>query len=194
MEAGRMQLSITGRGVDITEYTRSYVEKKMQRVDRHLPGLTEARIELAAENAHGTDRNVAQVTLRAGGKILRGEERAGDLFMAIDLVMEKIVRQVDRFKEKRQQRYRKGARENTAGADIEALIAEEEGGDEDDTYRPIVKTKRFQTSPMLPEEAIEQMELLGHTFFVFFNASDGKINVIYRRTVGDYGLLIPDLA
>jgi len=189
-----MQLSITGRGVDITEYTRSYVEKKMQRVDRHLPGLTEARIELAAENAHGTDRNVAQVTLRAGGKILRGEERGADLFTAIDLVMEKIVRQVDRFKEKRQQRYRKkGTRENSAGAGIEAIIAEEEAGDEDEAYRPIVKTKRFQTSPMAAEEAIEQMELLGHNFFVFFNASDGKVNVIYRRTAGDYGLLIPEL-
>ena len=190
-----MQLSITGRSVDITEYTRSYVEKKMQRIDRHLPGLTEARIELAAENTRGAERNVAQVTLRVGGKILRGEERAADLFTAIDLVMEKVVRQVDRFKEKRQQRQRKqGTRESAAGTSVEAVIAEEDATEKDEEIQPIVKIKRFQTSPMLPEEAIEQMELLGHTFFVFFNANDGQVNIIYRRTHGDYGLLIPELA
>ena len=76
-----------------------------------------------------------------------------------------------------------------------ALAAEnsaDEGEGED--YQPIVKTKRFQTSPMIPEEAIEQMELLGHNFFVFFNANDGQVNVVYRRMQGDYGLLIPELA
>ena len=190
-----MQLSITGRSVDITDYTRSYVEKKMLRVDRHLTGVTEARIELAAENSHGAERNVAQVTLRVGGKILRGEERAGDLFTAIDLVMEKVVRQADRFKEKRQQRHRKkGVRDLGAGNSVEAVVAEEDAADEADDFQPIVKIKRFQTAPMLPEEAIEQMELLGHTFFVFFNTNDGQVNVIYRRTHGDYGLLIPELA
>ena len=190
-----MQLSITGRNVDITDYTRSYVDKKMQRVERHLSGLTEARIELAAENAHGAERNVAQVTLRVGGKILRGEERAADLFTAIDLVMEKVVRQGDRFKEKRQQRHRKKAdQDNTIGASVDAIVAEENAAEEAEEYQSIVKIKRFQTAPMLPEEAIEQMELLGHTFFVFFNANDGQVNVIYRRTHGDCGLLIPELA
>jgi putative sigma-54 modulation protein len=78
------------------------VEKKMHRVERHLPGMSEARVELASESTRGAgQRLVAQVTLRAGGKILRGEERAADLFTAVDMVMEKVVRQVDRFKEKR---------------------------------------------------------------------------------------------
>jgi len=190
-----MQLTITGRNVEITDYTRSYVEKKMQRVDRHLTDLTEAHVELAAENAHGAERNVAQVTLRVGGKILRGEERAADLFTAIDLVMEKIVRQVDRFKEKRQQRHhKKGVRENAVGTSVEAVVAEEDAAEAAEEFQPIVKIKRFQTAPMLPEEAIEQMELLGHNFFVFYNANDGQVNVIYRRTHGDYGLLVPELA
>jgi putative sigma-54 modulation protein len=191
-----MQLSITGRNVEITDYTRSYVNKKMQRVERHLPDLTEGNIELAAENTRGTEqRNVAQVTLRAGGKILRGEERAADLFTAIDMVMEKVVRQVDRFKEKRQQRHRKrGAPEGMLPIGIETVVGEEDAAEAADDFQPIVRIKRFQTSPMLPEEAIEQMELLGHNFFVFYNANDGLVNVIYRRTHGDYGLLVPELA
>lgn len=193
-----MQLSITGRNVDITDYTRGYVEKKMQRVERHLPALSEARVELSSESTKGTEeRNVAQITLRAGGVILRGEERASDLFTAIDLVMEKVVRQVDRFKEKRQKRMRKqGLHENAPAMAAEAALAAENAADDGDaeTYQPIVKIKRFQTSPMIPEEAIEQMELLGHNFFVFFNANDGQVNVVYRRIQGDYGLLIPELA
>lgn len=193
-----MQLSITGRNVDITDYTRGYVEKKMQRVERHLPALSEARVELSSESTKGTEeRNVAQITLRAGGVILRGEERASDLFTAIDLVMEKVVRQVDRFKEKRQKRMRKqGLHENAPAMAAEAALAAENAADDGDaeTYQPIVKIKRFQTSPMIPEEAIEQMELLGHNFFVFFNANDGQVNVVYRRMQGDYGLLIPELA
>jgi putative sigma-54 modulation protein len=193
-----MQLSITGRNVDITEYTRGYVEKKMQRVVRHLPGLAEAHVELATESTKGAEqRNVAQVTLRAGGKILRGEERASDLFTAVDAVMDRVVRQADRFKGKRQtQRKRANVlRENVEAFDSEAVVtAETASGDELAGYQPIVRTKRFQTAPMEPEEAIEQMELLGHNFFVFYNSQDGQVNVVYRRSDETYGLLIPEMA
>jgi putative sigma-54 modulation protein len=190
-----MQLSITGRSIDVTDYTRDYIEKRLQRVTRHLPSLHEARVELIGASANGNgQRNVVQVTLRAGGKILRSEERASDLFTAVDAVMEKLVRQVDRFKGKRMQRRHtaQAANENTLAA---AVLAEEAlaEADEAEAYRPIVKTKRFHTAPMQPAEAIEQMELLGHNFFVFYNAQDGQINVIYRRHDGDYGLLIPEL-
>ncbi|MBI5879839.1 MAG: ribosome-associated translation inhibitor RaiA [Chloroflexi bacterium] len=200
-----MQLSITGRNVEVTDYTREYVEKKMQRVERHLPGMTEARVELTSENTKGSDaRNVAQITLRSGGKILRGEERGSDLFTAIDMAMEKVVRQVDRFKEKRHGRKRRSAGLRETVDAIESLpVALAEAASEpppaspDDleyeAYLPIVRTKRFQTSPMSAEEAIEQMELIGHSFFVFYNESDGGVNVLYRRNDGDYGLLIPEL-
>ena len=191
-----MQLSITGRSIDVTDYTRDYIEKRLQRVTRHLPSLHEARVELIGASANGNgQRNVVQITLRAGGKILRGEERSSDLFTAVDKVMEKLVRQVDRFKGKRMQRRHtaQAASENTLAA---AVLAEEAlaEADEAEAYRPIVKTKRFRTAPMQAAEAIEQMELLGHNFFVFYNAQDGQINVIYRRNDGDYGLLIPELA
>ena len=192
-----MQLSLTGRNVDITDYTREYVEKKLQRVERHLPGMTEARVELANESTRGAnERNVAQITLRAGGKILRGEERAADLFTAVDMVMEKVVRQVDRFKEKRQQRKRRagGLKGTVEALATEAVMEAEVPAEEAENYQPIVKVKRFQTAPMLPEEAIEQMELLGHSFFVFYNERDGGVNVVYRRNDGNYGLLIPELS
>ena len=200
-----MQLSITGRNVDVTDYTREYVEKKMQRVERHLPGMTEARVELASENTKGPDkRNVAQVTLRAGGKILRGEERGADLFAAVDMAMEKVVRQVDRFKEKRQGRKRRsaGLRETVDALESEPAVLAEALAEppaavpeeiEESAYQPIVRTKRFQTAPMSAEEAIEQMELIGHAFFVFYNEADGGVNVLYRRNDGAYGLLIPEL-
>ena len=189
-----MQLSITGRNMELTDYIRDYVDKRMQRATRHLPSLHEGRVELAAVSNGNGQRHIVQVTLRAGGKILRGEERANDLFTAIDDVMEKMVRQVDRFKGKRQQR--RHATQPEPLSEPEALEALEaaDSTDEDDGYQPIVKTKRFQTAPMGPEEAIEQMELLGHNFFVFFNAHDGQINVVYRRHDGDYGLLVPELA
>jgi putative sigma-54 modulation protein len=190
-----MQLSITGRNIDVTDYTRDYIEKRLQRVTRHLPSLHEARVELlgAAASSNG-QRNVVQITLRAGGKILRGEERASDLFSAVDEVMEKMVRQVDRFKGKRMQRRHtaQAASENSLDAAVLAETAVAEA-DEGEAYRPIVKTKRFHTAPMPAEEAIEQMELLGHNFFVFYNAQDGQVNVVYRRNDGDYGLLIPEL-
>ena len=193
-----MQLSITGRNVEITEYTRGYVEKKMQRVLRHLPGLSEAHVELALESTKGAEqRNVAQVTLRAGGKILRGEERSADLFTAVDAVMDRVVRQADRFKGKRQTQRKRtnGLRENVEAFEQEAVLtAEAPTADEVEAYQPIVRTKRFQTAPMDPDEAIEQMELLGHNFFVFYNSQDGQVNVVYRRNDGTYGLLIPEVA
>ncbi len=193
-----MQLSITGRNVDITEYTRGYVEKKMQRVLRHLPGLTESHVELAVENTKGAEqRNVAQVTLRAGGKIIRAEERSSDLFTAVDAVMDRVVRQADRFKGKRQtlRKRTNGLRENVEAFSSETVLtAEPLSAEELENFQPIVRTKRFQTAPMEPDEAIEQMELLGHSFFVFYNSQDGQVNVVYRRNDGTYGLLIPEIA
>src|SRR5262245_17797109 len=112
-----MQPTITGRNVEITEYTRGYIEKKLQRVERHMPAFSEVRVELAAESTKGSPQgNVAQVTLRAGGVILRGEERAADIFTAIDAVMEKVVRQVDRFKGKRQHARKKTQRDDEPAA------------------------------------------------------------------------------
>ena len=134
----------------------------------------------------------AQLTVRSRGKVLRAEERDQDLFAAIDLVAEKMQRQITRFKDRLYSRgqVRGGdtVRVPEEAEPITEMVAEAE------PVGAIVRTKTFAVTPMNPEEAIEQMELLGHDFFVFYNSDVDGINVLYRRRTGDYGLLQPELA
>ena len=141
-------------------------------------------MELSTEQTRSAeDRQVAQLTLHIKGVLLRSEERSSDMFTSVDNVMDKIRRQIDRYKSKRRARYR------TSPAEVAALVLDEEEVEQ----RSIVRTKRFSVTPMDPEEAIEQMELLGHSFFVFYNVDEGQINVVYARRDGNYGLLQPEL-
>lgn len=177
-----MELTITGKNLDVSDWLYEFVERKVNRLDRYLPGIEEARIELSVENTRNANqRQRAQLTLRRGGVILRSEERSADMFAAVNAALDKMQRQIDRYKGKRWER--KAPREPEL---IE--VAEEEAEPR------IVRTKRFSMLPMTPDEAIEQMELLGHDFFIFFNTEGDGINVLYRRKDGDYGLLQPELA
>jgi putative sigma-54 modulation protein len=179
-----MQLVIKGKNLEVTDWLRNYVEKKMGKLDRYLPTIDEVRIELSVQKTKSAkDRQVAQVTVRSNGAILRAEERTDDMFASIDAVLDKIYRQIARFKGKRIDRYRGQA---------EPLPEEEEMLPEVEE-RSIVRTKNFLISPMDEEEAIEQMELLGHDFFVFYNVANQNINVLYRRKDGNYGLLNPQM-
>ena len=182
-----MELTIKGRNVELTDRLRDYVEKKIGRLDRYLPSITEAWVELASVGAKAAqDRQVCQVTVRSNGVILRAEERSDDMFTAIDSVLDKMYRQIARYKGKRENRWR------GAGASLEPLPLDlEEEMDEEENQ--IVRTKRFLMTPMHAEEALEQMELLGHDFFIFYNAEEGEVNVLYRRKDGNYGLLQPEL-
>lgn len=179
-----MQVIIQGRNVEITDRLHEYVESKVEKLDRYLPAITEARMELSMEQTRSAeDRHVAQLTLHIKGVLLRSEERSADMFTAVDNVMDKIRRQIDRYKSKRRNRYR------SAPAEMTPLAVEEEEAEQ----RNIVRTKRFRVTPMDADEAIEQMELLGHSFFVFYNVDEGQINVVYARRDGNYGLLQPEL-
>ena len=182
-----MELSIKGKNVEVTDRLSDYVEKKIGRLDRYLPSISEVWVELSTEGARAAqDRQVCQVTVRANGTILRAEERSDDMFTSIDAVLDKMYRQIARYKGKRKNRWRGSA------VPMEPLPLEaEEIYDEESSN--IVRTKRFRMTPMGPDEAVEQMELLGHDFFVFYNADEGQVNVIYRRKDGDYGLLQPEL-
>lgn len=176
-----MELTITGKNLEVSDWLYEFVERKINRLDRYLPGIEEARIELSVENTRNANqRQRAQLTLRRGGIILRSEERSADMFAAVNAALDKMQRQIDRYKGKRWER--KAPREPEP---IE--VAEEEAEPR------IVRTKRFSMLPMTPDEAVEQMELLGHDFFIFFNTEDDGINVLYRRKDGDYGLLQPEL-
>lgn len=177
-----MQLIIKAKNIEVSEWLREYVETKIGKLDRYLPSISEARVELSREKVKSAqDRHVVQVTLRGNGTILRAEERTDDIFASIDAVLDKIYRQIARYKGKRRGRGRR--------ARGEPLPIE---GVEEETHR-IVRVKQFSIVPMTPDEAIEQMELLGHDFFVFFNSEVEGINVLYRRKDGDYGLLQPEL-
>jgi putative sigma-54 modulation protein len=182
-----MELIIKGKNVEVTDRLRDYVEKKVGKLDRYLPSITEAWVELSTEGTKAAeDRQVCQITVRSNGTILRAEERSDDIFTSIDTVLDKMYRQIARYKGKRKNRWR------SAPAMPEPLPIEVE---EEEVEGPstIARVKRFPMTPMNAEEAVEQMELLGHDFFVFYNAEEGRVNVLYRRKDGNYGLLQPEL-
>jgi putative sigma-54 modulation protein len=177
-----MQLIIQGKNMEVTDRLREYIEKKVGKLDRYLPTITEARVELSVESAKSAkDRQVAQLTVRSRGALLRAEERSADMFACIDAVVDKMYRQIVRYKGKRYGRGR-GPGEMPPVEEFE-----------EEAPPRIVKVKRFQVIPMDEEEAIEQMELLGHDFFIFFNVNTNEMNVIYRRKDGNYGLIEPEL-
>lgn len=186
-----MELKIHGRNTDVTPRLESYVEKKTSRLDRYMPNLTEVQVDLSTESTrNAVERQVAQITIRdKRGTYLRAEERSNDMFAAIDAVVDKLYRQISRYRGKKQRRWRQGAtQEEFMGEplpfDEEEIVEEREA--------TIVRTKRFSLRPITAEEAIDQLELLGHDFFVFYNADDEAINVLYKRRDQNYGLLQPE--
>jgi len=184
-----MQLNIKGKNLEVTDRLRKYVDQKVGKLDRYLPGIIDASVELSVEDTKAAqDRQVCQITLRTDRVILRAEERSDDMFTAIDTVLEKVNRQIDRYKGKRKDR-RRGAGAAVQPGVVEADVVEAE----EEEAASIVRVKRFPITPMQPEEAMQQMELLGYDFFAFYNAEVGQINVLYRRKDGNYGLLQPEV-
>ncbi len=177
-----MQLIITGKNFQVSDWLDSYVRKKIGKLDRYLTDPAETRVELTEEKTkNAQQRQVVQVTIFKNGTIMRAEERSADMTASVDAVVDKLERQIVRYKEK-------GAAKKRKAQAIElqaetAPVAEETA---------IVRTKHFRVQPISEEDAIDQMELLGHSFFVFQNAASGRLNVIYRRDDGNYGLLEPE--
>jgi putative sigma-54 modulation protein len=179
-----MQLIITGKNMEVSEPLKEYVEKKIGKLTRYLPTIDEVHVELSVEKTKSNlQRQVVQVTMRSNGTILRAEERSADMLAAVDSVRDKLQRQMERFKE-RPVRMRKRARAEVVESPVET---------EEEPSPRIVRTKRFSVTPMSDEEAIEQMELLGHDFFIFYNPTTASMNVVYRRKDGNYGMLQPEL-
>jgi putative sigma-54 modulation protein len=187
-----MNIVVRGRNINITDRLEEYVDKKVGKLDRYLPTIDEARMELAVEETRSAQHSqIAQLTVRSRGRILRAEERDQDIFAAIDAVSEKMQRQISRYKDRLYERGQQRGAESVRTPEPEPLPEAER---EEEPLGTIVRTKKFPVTPMDPEEAIEQMELLGHDFFVFYNSDTDGINVLYRRKTGDYGLLQPELA
>ena len=168
-----------GRGVEVTDALRSYAEKRLGRLERQLPD-SEIELQLSAENNPSIkDSHVAEATVRTKGPVLRARESSHDMRASIDKLVDKLERQVTRYREKRGRR-RRASRQ----APDEGIPMSEEP--------QIVRTKQFPVKPMTAEEAVLQLELVGHDFFVFRDADSNEVNVVYRRRQGGYGLIEPE--
>jgi putative sigma-54 modulation protein len=189
-----MEILIHSRNMDVSDRLRNYVERKTTRLDRYMSNLSEVRVDLVEENTRSAGlRHCAQITIRdERGTILRAEERSNDMFASVDAVVDKLYRQINRYRGKRRRNRRGG--NNGEALEFDPLPLEESLPEEENDGPEIVRQKRFPLQPMSPEEAVDQMELLGHDFFIFFNPEEQSVNVVYRRHDGDYGLLLPALA
>ena len=187
-----MELTLQGHGWEISRRFEEYVHKKADRLDRYLPGVEDVRVEVTRESAKDDAPKALQLTVRRRRTLLRVEERDPDLFKAFDAALDKMYHRIARYKGRRTDRKREGA---IAEEDAELFEAEAlpiDIGEEDQGVQRVVRIKTFPIIPMSVDEAIEQMDLLGHDFFVFHHDDDNQVKVVYRRKSGDYGLLQPE--
>jgi putative sigma-54 modulation protein len=181
------KIEIVGHEMQVTDRLRDYINKKLVKVDRHLPNLEETRVDLEhVKSARSvSDRYIAQITLRGKGFILRSEERSDDIRNAMDEALDKILRRIERFKGKKHH----GRGDGKSAADV---VAETPEAPLTEPRMLISRRKAFDLLPMAEDEALEQMRMLGHdNFFIFTNIKSGNINVLYRRRDGTYGIIEP---
>ena len=190
-----MDIQIKNRTGKVTERQREYIEEKLHKLERYLDGIGDVCVDLAKVQQRGIgEQYIAQATLQMPqGTILRAEERDPDLFAAVDALHDSFQRQVTRYKDRH---FRRG-KIRREGGEVRAVNQQDEpvdssNGGETNGDPQLVRTKAFDYKPMYSDEAIEQMELLGHTFFVFTDAETQTVNVVYRRRDGNYGLIVPE--
>jgi len=208
-----MDLHIRANGTKVTDGMREFIDRKMAKLDKIANHVVDAQLELRTETSRtGAEITTAQLTLQTGRHILRSEVRDAEPAKAIDAAIDKLLTQARRFNDKRtRSRGRRGvgvadassmplnadaaspqpaeSAATTAIADYDAFT--ENGFDDDEFEHRVVRIKRFPMKPMHINEAIDQLELIGHDFYLFHNADEGELNVLYRRRDGDYGLLLP---
>ena len=195
-----MDIRISVKNFDLSPEAESYIEKKFARLERHLKPISDASLEVSRTSARAlADRITAQMTLKVNGYTLRGQEKGVNLFAAIDGVTDVMDRQIRRFKGKVYKSYqaRKSAKADRARLEASTAVHEVTFEDETPSYEElgsVVRTKRFRMEPKTVDEAILEMELLSHDFFLFYNAETNEYNVAYRRSDGDYGVIEPQLA
>ena len=189
-----MRTIVTGKNIDVPDAVRQYAERKMRRLERFLDDRTDAILEISVEHHKSADdARIAEVTLVIDGQPLRGRADAVTFEAAIDEVVDKVERRAVDHKEKPRNRARapeeKGILRRIADGTADGSAGGKEGGG-----RRVVKLKRFAIEPMFEEDAINEMESLGHAFFLFVNAENERLNVLYRRNDGDFGLIEPVVA
>ena len=177
-----MRFTISGKNIEVTDGLRSAVTDKLGKLERYFTPETEIIVTMSVEK----ERQKIEVTIPVKGNIIRSEQVSNDMYVSIDLVEEVIERQLRKYKNKL-------VAKNQEGSNFSKTLFETEESIEDGEVK-IVRTKRFGIKPMYPEDACVQMELLGHNFFVFFNAENEEVNVVYKRKDGSYGLIEPEFS
>lgn len=177
-----MRYTITGRNIEITEGLKKAVEEKLQKLGKYFTEDTEARITLGVQK--GNQR--IEVTIPTKQGLIRAEEVSTDMYASIDMVEDVIERQIKKFKKKLIDK-------KQTGMSFSDFFINDDEMDDDETEIKIVKSKRFSIKPMDPEEACLQMELLGHSFYVFRNALSNEVCVVYKRKDGKYGIIEPEV-
>lgn len=174
-----MNITISGKNIDITEGLRTAIEEKLSKLDKYFDKEADASVTLSVEK----NRQKIEVTIPIKGGILRSEQVSSDMYVSIDLVEEVLERQLNKYRKKLIDR-----KHTMTGFGAEIIEVEED----DDEVIKIERVKRFGMKPMYPEDACVQMELLGHDFFVFLNAETDEVNVVYKRKGDSYGLIEPE--
>ncbi len=175
------KFTVRGKNIEATPALKEYVEKRVGRVSRFFDGVGDIVVALTVEKG----KHIVEVTIHLGNMILRGEESTNDMYTSIDLVTDKLERQIEKYKAKMEKRYR--------GSIKDVALAETSPQTEAITDEFVIKkTKRFAIKPMDVQEAIMQMNLVNHDFYVFMNAETEEVNVVYRRKDGAYGLIEPE--
>ncbi|MBX0329793.1 ribosome-associated translation inhibitor RaiA [Oscillochloris sp. ZM17-4] len=194
-----MDLTVKSRNGKITERQRQHIEEKLGKLGRYMDQISSATVEVHTEqHRQAGEVHRVQVTLTGDrGVILRAEEQSSDLYSAIDEVQSVLQRQIKRYKEKfwRRERQRRQP-DKIAAIEIPTAVAESAVAEAEVEVEgreiEVIRTKQFTLRPMFTDDAIEQMELLGHNFFVFQDAENQRFSVLYRRRDGNYGLIVPD--
>ncbi len=177
-----MRVIITGKGMDVSDYLKEMVTKKVSKLQRYFKPDTEAHVTMSIQKA----RHIVEVTVLFHGVVLRGEEASGDMYSSVDGVLRKLEKQIHKHRTALKRRLHERAFDQNAYEYHDEI--------EEEAMPEIVRTKRFLVKPMDVAEARMQLELLGHQFFVFRNAQSDQVNVLYKRDDGDLGLIEPDYA
>ena len=174
-----MTIAVRGKNIEVTPALKDYVTKRVSKITKYFDNIGEMSAVLKVEKG----RHIVELTVPINGMILRGEEATADMYASIDQVVEKIEKQIEKYKTKLAKRMKSGTFKSEL---VQSALAVE------DDETKVVKTKRFAVKPMYVEEAVLQMNMINHDFYVFTNTETEEVNVVYRRKDGHYGLIEPE--
>ncbi|MDI6772460.1 MAG: ribosome-associated translation inhibitor RaiA [bacterium] len=192
--AEEMPVRVQGKHIAVTDALRAYAEQKLAKLPRYFDRVQDAQVVLSVARDSTRGRaQVVEVTVWCDGLVLRAEETSEDMYTSIDRAVDKLERQIEKFRSRiiEKRRLDESRRRRRAEQSAESALAAQ--GMESSSEPRIVRVKRFAMKPMTPEEAVLQMELLGHLFFVFRHAGTQNISVLYKRHDGDFGLIEPEV-